>query len=243
MPDLPIIRTFGYFFVVSNQPPLPPPVQEGNVNARQQPFITFVSLFLLVASLWAIPAHAQVDTTSAIQINPLEDHSPKGALWRGAVVPGWGQYYNKQYLKIPVVYVGLGGLTGAALYTNSRYLLYRHAFLFTAREDTSGSPVFPQFADDYEQLISELGLPPESSLTPEEIASRRARLEPGFRSQRDSLRRNRDLLYIGIGLWYGLSLLDAYVSAHMLDFDVSEDLSVTIFPHPDASGLTARVRF
>jgi len=198
---------------------------------------------LLLALLWIRPAHAQVDTTAAIQINPLEAHSPKGALWRGAVLPGWGQYYNRQYLKIPVVYLGLGGLTGAALYTNSRYLLYRHAYLFTARVDTAGTPIFSQYADDYDQLIEELGLPPESSLTPEEVESRRARLEGGFRNQRDSLRRNRDLLYIGIGLWYGLSLLDAYVSAHLLEFDVSEDLSISFYPHPDASGLTAQIRF
>ena len=77
---------------------------------------------------------------------------PNSALWRAAVVPGWGQLYNRQYLKIPLVYGGLAGFTAAALYTNDRYLLYRHAYLFTARENADGSPVFPEYADDYARL-------------------------------------------------------------------------------------------
>jgi hypothetical protein len=35
------------------------------------------------------------------------DHSPRGALWRAAAAPGWGQLYNRQYYKIPFVYAGL----------------------------------------------------------------------------------------------------------------------------------------
>ncbi len=204
---------------------------------------------LALASLsLGLPAAAQIDTTATAPpdtATAAPGPSPRGALWRAAAVPGWGQLYNRHYLKIPVVYLGFGGLTAAALYNNSRYLRYRHAYLFTAREDENGEPIFPQYADDYARLLQELGLPPESQLSEEEIARRRARLEPGFRNQRDAFRRNRDLLYIGIGLWYGLTLLDAYVSAHLLDFDVSEDLTVSLRPAPDASGLavTARLGF
>ncbi len=206
---------------------------------------------LVLASLsFGLPAAAQVDTTATAPPDTAvvapgglpPGHSPRGALWRAAVLPGWGQFYNRQYVKIPLVYLGLGGLAATALYTNGRYLRYRHAYLFTARLDENGEPVFPQYADDYARLLEELGLPPESDLSEEEIASRRARLEPSFRAQRDALRRNRDLIYIGIGLWYGLSLLDAYVSAHLLDFDVSEDLTLSLRPHPDASGLTVTAR-
>ena len=77
----------------------------------------------------------------------------------------------------------------------------------------------------------------------DETISRRNRLEPQFKAQRDNLRRNRDLLYFGIVFWYGLTVLDAFVSAHLLDFDVGEDLTVTFFPHPTASGLTATLRW
>lgn len=190
----------------------------------------------------ALPAAAQADTTTARQPLP-STRTPNSALWRAAVFPGWGQFYNRHYLKIPLVYGGLAGFTGAALYTNDRYLLYRHAYLFTARENEEGSPVFPDYAGDYARLLNDLGLPPESDLTDEEIASRRARLEPQFRAQRDNLRRNRDLLYFGTVFWYGLSVLDAFISAHLMDFDVGEDLTVFLHPAPATSGLTATVQW
>ena len=208
-------------------------------------------VFVIVVGLvcWheaAPPAAAQADTlttdTATTTRSLAEPHSPKKALRRAMMVPGWGQYYNRHYLKIPLVYAGLGGFTAAALYVNSRYLLYRHAYLFTARVE-DGEPVFPEYADDYARLIEDLGLPPESELSDEEIQSRRLRLEPQFRAQRDNFRRNRDLLYFGIVFWYGLSLLDAYVSAHLLDFDIGEDLTVSVFPYPTASGLTATMRW
>ena len=187
-------------------------------------------------------ASAQADTTTA-QTRLAKDHSPNSALWRAAVVPGWGQLYNRQYLKIPLVYGGLAGFTAAALYTNDRYLLYRHAYLFTARENADGSSVFPEYANDYARLLDDLGLSPESEPLTEEDISRRARLEPQFRAQRDNLRRNRDLLYFGFVFWYGLSVLDAFVSAHLMDFDVGEDLTVALYPVPAASGLTVTVRW
>lgn len=34
--------------------------------------------------------------------------SPWEAVLRSAIIPGWGQYYNESYLKIPFIY-GLGG--------------------------------------------------------------------------------------------------------------------------------------
>lgn len=198
-------------------------------------------LTLVVCLLGSVtPAAAQVDTTVAAVTRPA--HTPRGALWRAAALPGWGQWYNRQYTKIPVVYLGLGGLGALALYTNTRYLLYRHAYLFTARTAPDGTPVFPEYADDYARLLNDLGLPPESELPDDEIQSRRSRLQSGIRAQRDNFRRNRDLLYVGVGLWYGLSLLDAFVSAHLLDFDVSEDLSVTVTPQLTPAGPAAALR-
>ena len=204
--------------------------------------VLFLVAGLALGSPTARPAAAQIDTT-ATRFRLSESHSPNGALWRAAVVPGWGQFYNRHYLKIPLVYAGLIGFTAAALYTNDRYVLYRHAYLFTARENDDGSPVFPEYADDYARLIADLGLTPESELEEADIESRRARLEPQFRAQRDNLRRNRDLLYFGFVFWYGLSVLDAVVSAHLMDFDVGEDLTVALYPEPGASGLTATVRW
>lgn len=47
-----------------------------------------------------------------------------------------------------------------------------------------------------------------------------------LRSFRDQYRRNVELTYIGMGAVYVITLLDAFVSAHLSTFDVSEDLSL-----------------
>jgi len=164
---------------------------------------------------------------SQVTADTLTPRLPRVALKR-ALIPGWGQVYNRQYLKLPLVYGGLAGTLGGALLVNRRYLRYRHAYLFTARLDDSGAPVFPQYAGAYAALIDNLDLTPESALTEAEVSARRARLEPQFRSQRDQLRRNRDLLYFSTIAWYALTLLDAYVSAHLFDFDVDESLAVSV---------------
>lgn len=173
----------------------------------------------------------QQQDTSTVRSRLPEGHSPRGALWRAAVLPGWGQAYNRQYLKIPIVYAGLGGVAGLALFANYRYLIFRHAYLYTVR-----TADFPHYQSDYIRARSLLGLPGEGLSEAE-----RQRVSSTLRGNRDILRRNRDLLYIGIGLFYGLTVLDAYVNAHLLDFDVGEDLTLSFHPMP--AGLAASVRF
>ena len=147
-------------------------------------------------------------------------HSPQGALWRAAAVPGWGQIYNGQYYKLPFVYGGLGAIVISALYNNHQYLRYRHAYLYAVAPEA-----YPQYADDaaeFQQFIQ----------------AGQATL---LRSQRDVFRRNRDLSYIGIGLFYGLTILDAYVSAHLLEFDIDEDLSLHVVPTVYPAGIHVRL--
>lgn len=158
-------------------------------------------------------------------------HTPRKALWRAIAVPGWGQYYNRQYFKIPIVYAGLASVTAAIVYTNNRYLLYRHAALWKQSQDRVEQGLieenqYPSFSDEYQMIRDQVG------------GEIRANL---LRQQRDKFRRYRDLSVIGVGLFHALSVLDAYVSAHLLTFDVGEDLSMRI--QPSASGITTRLRW
>jgi hypothetical protein len=68
----------------------------------------------------------------------------------------------------------------------------------------------------------------------------------------DFYRRNRDLSIIIGALWYTLNILEAYVDAHFYDYDISEDLSVSLkpttgyhamFPANPAPGLKLTLKF
>jgi len=48
--------------------------------------------------------------------------------------------------------------------------------------------------------------------------------------RKDYYRRNRDLCYILTGAVYVLNIIDAYVDAHLKDFDVGDDLTLQIHP-------------
>ncbi len=143
-------------------------------------------------------------------------------------IPGWGQVYNRQYIKLPFLYGAIGGLAFLVSDLNGDYLRYRRAYLYKS---------FQELVDS-----GQLTENPNESLKPyyDELAARFGAISSSpLRSQRDKLRRNRDLSIVGIGLVYGLSVLDAYISAHLLDFDVSEDLTVVV--RPDPNGLSARL--
>jgi len=206
------------------------------VHARSHLCPAVVILLICVAVPGAPTALGQERLPETPEESALRvDHSPRGALWRAAAAPGWGQLYNRQYFKVPLVWGGILGIAGSALYLNHRYLLYRHAYFWSIREDPRvGIDVPAGWERHYLDVIADLGL------TPEGAEAQGDRLPDLFERNRDYLRRNRDLLYIGIGLFYGLTILDAYVSAHLLDFDVGEDLSVAIRPAP--GGFAARVR-
>jgi hypothetical protein len=43
-------------------------------------------------------------------------------------------------------------------------------------------------------------------------------------------RRNRDLAIAATAIVYALTLIDAYVDAQLFDFDISDDLSLNVYP-------------
>jgi hypothetical protein len=60
--------------------------------------------------------------------------SPLGAVLRSAVIPGWGQFYNESYLKIPVIW-GLGFWFGYEWkWNNDQYIFYRNKYSATHDE-------------------------------------------------------------------------------------------------------------
>lgn len=195
---------------------------------------------LFAVGLWVV-AGAHIALGQTIEDEPLPSSgqnqmvvkapsSPQGALWRSAVAPGWGQIYNKQYIKLPFVYAALGGFIYNAVTAHQDYVLYREAFQYKAFQEQVDAGVIAvnprsSFSDSYQTVATKFGA----------VSSR------PLEAQRNIFRRSRDLSFVGVGLVYGLAMLDAYVSAHLLDFDVGENLSIQVEPRPGGISLKALV--
>lgn len=135
---------------------------------------------------------ASKDTISVI--------TPKKTGLYSALVPGLGQYYNKHYWKIPVIYAGFGA-AAYFIYDNTKnYNLYRSEY--AAQLNGKGT-------DDLRFI----------NMSSEE-----------FEYNIDYYQRNRDLAYIFTGVFYALQIVDAVVFAHLKGFDISEDISFRVRP-------------
>lgn len=128
-------------------------------------------------------------------------HSPTKATLMSAIIPGFGQVYNKKYWKVPIIYGGIGTSLYFAFSNHSEYQRFRNAYLL--RIDNNINTV-----DEFDGI-----------LTPENI-----------RANMDVYRRNRDLSYLIAGLIYVFNIIDATVDAHLFTFPVNDNLSFYFQP-------------
>src|SRR5215203_4014156 len=73
-----------------------------------------------------VPVDTMIKNSPPIQNKAKSDSvrkafSPKKATFRSAVLPGWGQAYNKKYWKIPLVYGALGITASVFFYNLTTY--------------------------------------------------------------------------------------------------------------------------
>lgn len=170
------------------------------------PVILCTSLFSISLAQQREPI--KVDTLSATSIKKIDSstiqHSPKKAAFRSAVLPGWGQAYNKKYWKIPFVVGALGTTAYVFTYNVKEYKLLRAAFIYRTDTDTSNNALIdPRFRN----------------LSNESI-----------RSYRNSFRQNVDYSVLVFLLFWGLNVIDATVDAHLKAFDVGDDLTLKFAP-------------
>ncbi len=141
----------------------------------------------------------------------LANHIPQKATRRSALIPGWGQAYNREYWKIPLAYGVIAIPTVAYLYNNSYYK--KTKFAFEAR--------FKAQRGDSSDIAA---IDPE--LTSLSISS--------LQNYRNTFRRNRDYSILWFVLAWGLQVVDATVFGHLKHFNVSNDLSLQIHPQINA---------
>jgi hypothetical protein len=135
---------------------------------------------------------------------PREDYDAKIAVRRSLLLPGWGQLYNRRPWKVPIIYAGFGVFAYFIIDNHRGYL-------------------------DYDRAVKCVGFPGSCNPNPYYVLGQSYGIQ-GLINIREGFRRYRDLNFIFCGLWYALQAVDAYVDAHMREFNVSEDLSLDVHP-------------
>jgi hypothetical protein len=138
---------------------------------------------------------------------------PLKAIWYAAVVPGLGQVYNRKYWKLPILYGGAMGLTYAISWNGGLYRDYQKAY----RDILDSDPLTESYLNV---------LPSGVEIT----SSNKSYYANLLKNKQDNYLRYRDLSIIGTATLYLLSIVDAFVDAHLYDFDVSPDLSLKLIP-------------
>lgn len=157
---------------------------------------------------------AQDSTVARIKLPPLDSlrriHSPRRAGLYSAVLPGLGQIYNHQYIKVPLMWAGVGVAAGIFLFDFDKYVTYRDAYRLRLNGHLTHNPKVDIYSvDDLKYL-------------------------------RDGYRQYVDYSVLGFAAVYLYNILDAIVFAHLYHFDVSNDLSGLKFgPVFDPSGPNA----
>ncbi len=137
---------------------------------------------------------AEIDASNApattLALNPT-----KAGLY-SAVLPGLGQYYNKKYWKIPIVWGGIGTGIGITLWNQRQYDRYRNAFIAQLNGQQH------EFSDIPGISAEALG-----------------------RTQ-DRAKRQRDYAIAITALVYVLNIVDAVVDAHLYEGRKDPDLAI-----------------
>ena len=156
----------------------------------------------------------------------IANREPNKAALMSAILPGAGQYYNKKYWKAPIPIIGLGVSASLLILYHNETGEYGKA----AKNATNGQSYLnnPNFHGYNLRNLSATQL---STL-------------------QDDARR---YMYMNIAVCsgiYALNIIDAYVDAHLKEFDIDDKLSITIKPlfyttnySHLATGLTLSLRF
>ncbi len=181
-------------------------------------------LLPVMCLLFITSAHSQIapDTLPLPPVketNPKEEKAKKESIFKGRpgkallfslVFPGAGQIYNKSYLRVPFVWAAVGGV-GYFMVGNSKLYRYRRDAYKAAIDGTPFPEPFVHskpFNVTYENL---------------EVASPEA-----IRIYRDNANANKQQAIIGFAAVWLANGIDAFVDAHLKDFDINEDLSIDI---------------
>ena len=150
-------------------------------------------------------------------------HDPHKATLYSAILPGAGQVYNKKYWKVPIVYVALGVPAYAYFYNKSWYQKCQYALAVSVN-----SSQFYSLASVDDKLRG--------------LAAQGPSATNYLINYRNDFRKNQDYAALFFLIFWGLNIVDATVDAHLMGFNVTNDLSLklrpAVFPGTNAFGVS-----
>lgn len=155
--------------------------------------------YILLFLLFQLHANAQKEIAlrAADTTRVINPNAPAKAAFYSAVLPGLGQAYNKKYWKIPIVYIGLGIGIYSYTWNQGKYHNYR---------------------DEYKRRLA-------GTADPNHAIYGGKSDDWVIRGQKFH-QRNRDLSALITAGIYILNIVDANVDAHLMQFNVNDNLSV-----------------
>lgn len=142
-------------------------------------------------------------TRKTMKLNPT-----RAGLY-SAVLPGLGQFYNKKYWKIPIVWGAVGTGVGIAIWNDNQYKKYRGYYL----DKLNGRP---------NEFLADKPFLDKTALA----------------NSQDRAKRQRDYAIAISGLIYILNIVDAVVDSHLYESRHDPDLSFTPAVIQDQYGIT-----
>ena len=171
------------------------------------PIFILISLYFFSGTITAQTTNGsllavQINASDSITKKKVKKFDPRIATRRSAMIPGWGQIYNKKYWKLPLVYGGLGITASVFQYNVKNYNLLRLAYMY--KIDTikaNDALIDPRFKN-----LSANAL----------------------RTYRTAFRQNVDYTVLFFIAFWGLNVVDATVDGHLKAFDVNDNLSLQL---------------
>lgn len=129
-----------------------------------------------------------------------QNNKPQTSAILSIACPGLGQFYNKKYWKTPIIIAGIGSVIYAHNFYNKKFEKYKNAYLIRTDGDESTIDNFLNYSEN------------------------------GLITLQDYYRNQKDLSIIIGTIIYLLNIADAYVDAHLLEYNVNDNLSLKFEP-------------
>tara|TARA_B100000795_G_scaffold158062_1_gene118738 strand:+ start:37111 stop:37701 length:591 start_codon:yes stop_codon:yes gene_type:complete len=164
-------------------------------------FLASISLFAQNDSITVSKEMKIMVEETGFQKVAYDPLAPSRAAFYSAALPGLGQAYNKKYWKIPVIYAGIAS-----------------GIYFYIKNDTD----YNRFRDAYKRRLA--------GFTDDEFygtGTTAAISNNRLIDAQKSTQRNKDVsIIVSIG-FYLFNIIDANVDAHLRQYDISDDLSIS----------------